>query len=354
MRSLSTLGLLCLVLAPAMGAAAPLYRVTDIGNGSPAEPVAINEKSQVLVSARPSYVWTAGTTEAVGIDQDKALDFTDKDRVVGYVFPGDDISTRPAYWLKPGKPARLLSILNHVPDSTYDQATGINKSGQIAGWLYHADGKPGPVMWDGGALVDLKPFVEDHCYLYSPRPKINIAGVVAVTSCNHGYRIDTASMTAILLEGFDTKHAFQCNDCSIAYAINDKSEVAGASRAQYRNKDGAFQIRQEATVWNSGGKPKDIGVLKMEGYPDVESRAFGINNGGQVVGYTSWGAVQRAFLYGPDMKITDLNTLIDPSDPKFGHVTLLYATAINDKGEIIGMLNDDALGSRIFKLTPVQ
>lgn len=355
MRSLSALGLLCLLAYPAMGAAAPLYRITDIqdnGNGTPA---ALNQNSQILVTGPQSYVWTDGASQTVTTGLDRVFGFNDNAKVVGYIYNNDDTSTTPAYWPKAGKPAHALPVFQHFSNNGYDRATGINRKGQIAGWLTRADTKTGPVLWDHGTLVDLKPFVEEHCYLYAPSAQINNSGVVAVTSCNHGYRIDTASMTAIQLQGFDDKHAFQCNDCGAVFGINDKGEVGGSSRAYYKGKDHLAHVRDEATVWNSKGKPKDIGVLKIDGYPDVNSVALGINKGGQVVGYTTASASTHAFLYGPDMAITDLNTLIDPSDPKFGLVTLMYANSINDKGEIVGMLYDSQLNAnRIFKLTPVQ
>lgn len=40
-------------------------------------------------------------------------------------------------------------------------------------------------------------------------------------------------------------------------------------------------------------------------------------------------------MWGPNLPITNLKTLIDPLDPKFGLVTLLYVTNINDIGEIV-------------------
>jgi hypothetical protein len=52
------------------------------------------------------------------------------------------------------------------------------------------------------------------------------------------------------------------------------------------------------------------------------------------------GAVNAGFVRGPNLEITDLHTLVDPSDPKFGVVTLVYAGSINDKGKIVGLLFD--------------
>ena len=83
------------------------------------------------------------------------------------------------------------------------------------------------------------------------------------------------------------------------------------------------------------------------------SAANGINNNGQVVG-NSFAVVgnspfqtQDAFLYS-NGKMIDLNSLIDANSGW----TLVDATAINDKGQIVGLgLNAQGL-EKSFLLTP--
>jgi hypothetical protein len=343
------------LLPPSMTAAAPLFRITDVGQAN--SPAAINEKSEVLVqgdfNGAQNLVWDNGVTTNVSPTPNAVFDFNDKGKIVGFL--SDQGATNPAYWPRAGKNPHVLP--SYVPGSNgVDRATGINTGGQIVGWLQHADRIPGPVYWDkSGALIDLKPLIELHCYLFPNNPKINDEGVVAVSSCDHGYRIHIASMNPVQLEGFDTKDAFQCNTCSQAYGINDENFVVGTSRAMYRRKDHSTGVRNEATLWNKKAMGKDLGVLHISGYPDVNSYAVAINSSSWVVGWTdNFAPLQRAFLWTPDDKITDLNELIDPVDPKFGLATLLTASAINNKGEIIGILTDSTLGGelRIYKLTP--
>jgi probable HAF family extracellular repeat protein len=357
MRALVLVGLLSAALISSGGRAAPLFRITDVGPAN--SPPAINERSQVLIDGNfagaENAVWTNGVTKNVSQIPDQVFDFNNNGRVVGYTYANSGNFTTPVYWPKAGKAPRTLD--SYKPGaSSVDRATGINTAGQIAGWLYHKDGIPGVVYWDSnGILMDLKPFIELHCYLFPNNPKINDEGVIAVSSCDHGYRIHTASLNAVQLEGFDIKHGFQCNTCSQAYGLNDNNFVVGTSKARFTLKDGSTGVRNEATLWNAKAVAKDLGVLHIDGYPEVNSYAYAINSDGWVVGWTdNFGNVQRAFLWTPDDKITDLNKLIDPSDPKYKLVTLLSASAINNKGEIVGVLADSTLGGeqRIYMLTP--
>ena len=77
------------------------------------------------------------------------------------------------------------------------------------------------------------------------------------------------------------------------------------------------------------------------------SYASGINNSGQVVGYSylADGSTQHAFLYSNGTMV-DLNTRI-PSNPGLPIAT---AIGINDCGIIVG---SDALGNS-FLLTPIR
>ena len=72
-----------------------------------------------------------------------------------------------------------------------------------------------------------------------------------------------------------------------------------------------------------------LGTLDPQSIP-AESEAFGINDSGQVVGWSTVGGAARAFLYS-DGQMTDLGTL--GSGPGAGEST---ANGINDSGQIVG------------------
>lgn len=80
----------------------------------------------------------------------------------------------------------------------------------------------------------------------------------------------------------------------------------------------------------------------------TSSRAFAINNAGVVVGSASAPGQQRAVIFS-NGQLQNLNNLLTPGS---GNWTLLYATGINDSGQIsgVGRLNGELVG---FRMTPV-
>ncbi|MBD2168189.1 hypothetical protein H6G04_27785 [Calothrix membranacea FACHB-236] len=95
---------------------------------------------------------------------------------------------------------------------------------------------------------------------------------------------------------------------SYAYGINDSGQVVG------------FSSNNHAFLY-SDGKMTDLGSLPRSGYDS--SAAYGINNSGQIVGDSKG----RAFLYS-DAKMTDLGIL-----PGYDYSR---AYSINDSGQVVG------------------
>ena len=118
----------------------------------------------------------------------------------------------------------------------------------------------------------------------------------------------------------------------MAYAINDSGQVVGSMYGI-----GSFLYNNgTAFLYSSTTGMMSLGRLHPT---DTYSTALGINNRGQVVGwsgtnpdfYSTSGNGVRAFLYS-DGVMQDLNSLIAPGS---GFV-LTQARAINDEGEIAG------------------
>jgi probable HAF family extracellular repeat protein len=116
---------------------------------------------------------------------------------------------------------------------------------------------------------------------------------------------------------------------SMAYDINEQSQVVGESG-------------NHAVLWEEGGAMRDLGTLDNQ-----STRALAINESGLVVGRSTVGSVDHAFLYDGSTML-DLNSLVTlPAG-----WTLTEAWDINNAGQIVGYANFNGL-NRAFLLTPV-
>jgi probable HAF family extracellular repeat protein len=147
---------------------------------------------------------------------------------------------------------------------------------------------------------------------------------------------------------------------SSAWGINSIGQVVGY---------GTAATGYRAFLWTPAesngleGNMVDLGTLPDE----KESWGSDINSKGQVVGYSSDAVVGwpgRAFLWTPTTPnadsgtMIDLNSVIEPSIA--AEWTLRHATAINDRGQIVGYAVHDPDGpgeippvARGFLLTPI-
>ena len=290
---------------------------------------AVNDFGQVTGLAGPSpriFLWTPETANGTtgGITTISFGDFP------GISFPGginatgqiagwfgDSRAPRAFLWTPttPNSPTGSFVELGYLPGRTgSSEARDINALGQVAGSSRTAELVIGPQpRW--------------HAFLWTPNSPNGPAGSM----------IDLGDLPG----GVDE---------SIAHAVNARGQVAGVCSTDVGPR--AF-LWSPSTTNGTTGSMVDLGALPGE----VEfSAAEDINVHGLVVGNSGPPASTRAFLWTPDSpnastgKMIDLNDLLEPNSGRFW--TLRSATAINDRGQIVGtgLLGDS---QRALLLTPV-
>jgi uncharacterized membrane protein len=202
-------------------------------------------------------------------------------------------------------------------------AYGINNVGQAVGESHVGFGYVA-TLWNGTVPTYLSP----HTGGNSTATGINDVGQVV------GYSYGNAGNFAIIWNGtIPTILGTPRSGSSYAYGINNAGKVVGMSSNRGNNL---------ATLWN-GTIPTYLG----------DGSANDINNVGQVVGKSlSIGFGYVATLWN-GMTPTYLNTFLSSSNISAGW-TLSNATAINDKGVIIGDAFNSKTGiSEGFVLSPI-
>ena len=192
---------------------------------------------------------------------------------------------------------------------------GLNSSGQVVGQAHTKSGEPHAFLYSGGKMTDLGTLGGKD----SSGLAINDAGqVVGAASTASGFQ------HAFLYSGGKMIDLTPGAPNAIARAINASGQVVGDTT------NGAFLY--------SGGRT--VSLTGLVG-------ANGINDFGAVVGHGgSSGDHALLFING---KVTDLNSVL----PDHSGWVLENATAINNKGQLVGYGTNPSGASHAFLLTPV-
>lgn len=337
------LGLFSLILSAAVASTsgAIQYAVTDLGTlgGDASEAIGLNESGQVVGwsytagnSSRHAFLSSDGNMiDLNGLPgysaESRAIGINTSGQVVGKADSGGNYTHAFLYG------SGALTDLGTLGGS-YSGASGINVGGQVVGWSYTDSGEEHAFLYSSGTITDLGTLPGGSAR--SEATGINSIGQVtgwsASTNGAHAFLFTDETMTDLgTLANYDGS--------SYGNGINDSGQVVGYSQSA------------EGHYWShaflySNGTMIDLGTL---GGP--ESRSVGLNNHGQVVGYSFPTDVvdSRAFLYS-DGTMTDLNSLIDPTTGW----KLTQANAINDSGMIVGQGWLNTIGHyHAFLLTPI-
>lgn len=185
-------------------------------------------------------------------------------------------------------------------------AYGINNSGQVVGYSYPSGGPMHAVLWDNGTLIDVSrggPF---------PLNYASASNKTGQVVCNLSPSSHVSGRCPYLWQDGQITYIGQCGGSSYVNAINNAGQVAGVDISR-------------AFVWQNGYTNY---LSSLDGSnSNSQSSALGINDRGQVVGYSSTSNEQHAVLW-QNNGITDLGTLPGGNYSQ--------ASSINQLGMVVG------------------
>jgi probable HAF family extracellular repeat protein len=217
-------------------------------------------------------------------------------------------------------------------------AYGISAAGVSVGWSNAGSGCGSPtcpgnpgkaVAWDAAGSLSMLP---DLGGFFSVATDVSPNGTMI---CGWGANASAQIRAFRILSGVATAlPPLPGYTESRAYGVNDGGQVVGYS---------GLNETSRATLWN-GTTPIDLGVTAGA----LGSIAWKINATGMIVGYVLLpGTTYRATTFSSATPPLDLNTVLDPPSP----YTLKFCNGVNAAGQIVG--DADSSGTvRGFVLTP--
>ena len=327
--AISALVAFCLLGLTAAAHAQYAYDIVGLGSlGGVTYPWGINNKGQVVGLSYSSqfqqnhaFLYSSGTIQDVfpqnfaatsnGAAGIEANGINDRGQIIGH-------SPNGAYVYDPATGDRH----DIFSPAQYSDALGINQAGDVVGefhpstthsFLYHSSTG---IYEDIGFLPGGAPSATAYA--------INNAGQITGTAAAANIGAHAFLYSNGVMQDIGT---FPGGRFAEGRGINDNGDVVGSS-------DHGGATPPHAFLYHNGVM-KDIGLLHSY---DNDSYAYGINNAGDVVGQSGF----TGFLYHDDNMVS-LASLIDPS---LGW-SIESATAINERGQIIGYGNQGA-----FLMTP--
>lgn len=317
-----------LSVAVAFGLSAPAladsYTITDLGallGNTSSSALGINNRGDVVVQTGglQGYVYSSSTGTMAPVNSTAStapLTISNTGYVTGVVDVGGGLEFGRPFLYSNG-------VYTPLSVGSLGQSYGrsVNDAGQVAGSGYFEDpadagvGRYRGFVYDNGTVVQLGTLGGRDSYAWGINNNGQVAGLASdKNNSNHLALFDQGAVIDLGV----------CKGCGV-FEINDSGQFVG-----YRNTDTGLGDTPTHGFLYAGGQVRDLGTLG-----GVRSQAFGINEQGQVVGYSNVAGqstdVWRAFIYSNDTMI-DLNNLIAPDS---GWV-LTHARDINDNGQIVG------------------
>lgn len=319
------------------------YLVTDLGTlgGNYIEANAINDAGQVVGAStiktnrnefvKRAFFWEKGKMTDLGTFGGKssvAYDINNQGKVIGQAdLPDENGALRVAFSWEKGKGLREFQTLG----GSSNFASSINNKDQIVGQSSTSTGTSRAFLLSlsGWNITNLGTLNNQK---FSNATSINHRGQIVGYSAN-----DDSASKCVLWENLTITGTFG-SEYSYCYpkAINNAGQVVG-------NGSSSAGVTR-GFLWEKGKqKSQDLGTLGGK-----STYVRGINNIGKVVGTSdSYSGKPRAFVWVKG-KMFDLNKFL----PKNSGWELIQASAINNRGEIVGTGTFKGQ-PRAFLLTPV-
>ena len=304
--------------------AAPHYRYHSIDQGSGSEPARfINDNGQVVVNSNDhTYLWSqnGGFTDLGHLGGGKTYGYgiNNLGQIVGESYINS--TTSHAFLWQSGQ----MSDLGGLSGGVRSIAVSINNLGVIIGGSFFSDNSISPFRWtfnDKLQPMDLQGGIAF---------KIIDDGRMVGGKNNHAWLWNAPGAGTDLggLTGFGYTEAQD---------ININGQVVGfATLAQ------DVEYPTHAFSWTTGGGLQDLSVAGRD------SRAFGINNQGYIVGWSDFQSETSGALWTPGGDLLNLDALVVG---KPAGVSIGDAYGINQKGFIVGKVI--ATGAA-YMLVPAQ
>lgn len=299
----------------ALKAKTPLYSVTDLGMfaGSFSSGIDINKQGDVVVvGTNGAFLYSAGTWQDLGAGGciQNANSVNDRGQVAGTGPSGAVLYSAGG--------CQALGTLGGSSGSAYD----VNNKGQVTGSANLAgDAGAHAFLFSSGTMRDLGTLGGFGSAGFAINDTGQVTGWANLTS---------GAQRAFLYTG-GTMHDLGTlgGFASQGRGINDKGQVTGTSYLACQGVPPCPGLGSHAFLYSAGT------MQDLDTPGNWWSEGLGINGKGDVAGwFTNNDEVTdfRAFLYTGGAML-DLNDLLDES--RAGWV-LLYATSINDSGQITG------------------
>jgi probable HAF family extracellular repeat protein len=289
------------------------------------------------------YVQSSGVVNELTLDPSEngayANGISNSGTIAGAEVP--DGPPQPGFWTATGG-----AILLTGEYQSFAQAAAANDDGTIIGNYGQSGTVSGvPLVWTapGYAETTLPGLECDQCARVDVTASaINDSGLIVGSSTYSGSGMHAVEWQNGVITDLG---GLQGADYSAAYSIDDNGDVVGGSRTGQASGAPTHAFLYHQAVMT------DLGTLAG----DSSSSANSINDSGQIVGVSQSDTATRAFLY-ENGRLYDLNTLIEPSSPLAGVVSLQQAVSISANGWIAvnGTDSRDPGWTRAFLLIPLQ